>query len=85
MSHHDVCIRQSRRMLLLSIDNITVAVWMEVAAVTIGLSLLINLAAFLLGLTSDHLRHHGLVSDGWENVRILTLAGYGHCHSVRRS
>ena len=73
-------------MLLLSIDNnITVAVWMEVAAVTMGLSLLINLAAFLLGLTSDHLRHHGLVSDGWENVRILTLAGYGHCHSVRRS
>ena len=42
-------------MLLLSIDNITVAVWMEVAAVTMGLSLLINLAAFLLGLTSDHL------------------------------
>ena len=73
-------------MLLLSIDNnITVAVWMEVAAVTMGLSLLINLAAFLLGLTSDHLRHHGLVSDGWENVRILTLAGYGHCHSVRIS
>ena len=72
-------------MVLLSIDNITVAVLDGSGGCDNG-----SVAADKSGYIPpgpDHLssRHHGPVSDGWENVRILTLAGYGHCHSVRIS